>query len=656
MALTMGKRNLGEASLEEVNSILEGNTRKIQRNDKDDYIRELESKIKQLQEENSNLKSLKAPVEQIEVTDSNDQLSTHLERFGKVIKLSTGANVYVGPSSINLFGSELNKMVNENETQPLEMIGNPYGLKLKEANLNVDFTFPNYSYCLLLVDTFSSYNDGCYYFFNEGLVKENLKRIFNDDLITLDYGSNLNTQTNTDQKFLESIWYCKLLLIFAIGEMYLETSNDENLLPGFLFFSQAQKLIQALYSSNVQNFTKEGSIEILLLYGFYLQVADLTVESYYYINLALDTCILLGYHVDINKESLNRFELEHKRRLFWTVYMFERKISTKQGLPISIADDEILTELPGDFVMSKPPINCENYNFPESEFISNCVKITQINSEILKNLYTKDSNNVLSSIQKLVIKLFKWKNTLPEDLFCDYSQRELNTNRLIVNLMTEYLQGFNLAVRPLLFNFVIHNIKIGNLKKGNYLILSNYSNIIVALLKSTYQASINTIRSLYSLVSDNNISNFGFMDREYLFTSTITCILFNSTFGIQEQSLDYIENSLKIFSKMKRLGNKPASLNLDQIINLLKLVDSNNLMNYLINKFSISSNVLNYDDNNENSKTLITIPLEPILDQIDIESVNLTERDIDLWNKISSDAQDWSNDLTGIESLLNNYT
>lgn len=650
MAKTRGKRSLEEPSPDNVHSSLEENTSKAPRISNDSYTRGLEATIKQLQEENSNLKSLRSPVDKIEASDPNDQLPTYLERFGKLIKLSSGESIYIGPSSMNLFGSELNKLVNGGDHQRAELPGNPYGFTSGETNLNVNFTFPNYSYCLLLVDTFVSYNDGCYYFFNEGLVKENLKRVFNDDEIIFDYGTNLNNSKGGDQKLLESIWYCKLLLIFAIGEMYLATSNEKSLLPGSSFFLQAQKLFQGLYSSNVQNFTKEGSVEVLLLYGFYLQVADLNIQSYFYIQLALDTCVLLGCHVDINKDSVNRFELEHKRRLFWTVYMYERMILTKQGLPLTFSNDEITTEFPGDFDMSSPPMNCENYIFPESEFISNCVRITQINSEILKKLYTKDSKNVLSSIQKLVIKLFKWKRTLPEDLFCDYSQRELNTNRLIVNIMTEYLQGFNLAVRPLLFNLVIHNIKVGNLKIGKYLQLSNYSNIIVALLKSSFQASINTIRSLWSLMPDNLVANFGFMDREYLFNSTITCILFNSTFGIQEQSLDHLDHSLKLFSRMKRLGNKPASLNLDQILNLMKLVDSNNLMVKLINKYSFTE-----IDQDDSSRLFTETPPEPILNQIDIESVHVSESDLDLWEKISSQSNTWSNDLTGIESLLNSY-
>ena len=99
----------------------------------------------------------------------------------------------------------------------------------------------------------------------------------------------------------------------------------------------------------IDNITKDGGIEVMLLYAFYLQVADCTIASYFYFGLALRAALILGWHVDADKENLNRFELEHRRRIWWTVYMYERMLSSKAGLPLSFADDSVSTELPIDF-------------------------------------------------------------------------------------------------------------------------------------------------------------------------------------------------------------------------------------------------------------------------------------------------------------------
>lgn len=609
-----------------------------------------------------------------------------LEQYGRLIHSRTGERLYIGSSSMTLFGLEIGRLVapmlsnkategpgaadaspvsespqNKAETETiLEKEGNAYRIMLGKTHsrpgINVNFTLPSYSYAMLLVDSFISYNDGCFYFFNEGLVKENLRRIYNDETNTgfkLDYGiESLNTSPQNEST-LETIWFCKLLLVFATGEMYLGTANYLNgyklsekprrkkqklnrhhtlasqslpsgttadaqnsntetnygsnpqnpkkkskpnytgtKLPGSGFFNQASELFTGLFASgSIDNCIREGGIEVLLLYAFYLQVADCTAASYFYFGIALRASLLVGLHVDIGKETLNRFELEHRRRLWWTVYMYERMLASKAGLPLSLTDEDISTELPSDFDMSQPAPGCENYIFPEAEFISNCVKITQINANILRKLYTRHpSSNILPVVHEMVVALLKWKKALPHDINCDYSQPELTISRLVVNMMTEYFQGINLAVRPLLFHFVLLNLKSTNPKEGKYLDLSKYSSVVLALLNASFQASINTVRSLWALVPENMVAMFGYMDREYLFNSTATLVLFNATFGVYDTTNEHLDHALTLFTKMRNLGNHPATLRREQILRLISILDFNGSMSGLLKKHNDNLN------------------------------------------------------------------
>lgn len=614
-----------------------------------------------------------------------------LENYGRLIHSRTGERLYIGSSNMTLFGLEIDRLVapmlpknqqtspdsattptNNVETETiLEKEGNAYRIMLGKTHsrpgINVNFTLPSYSYAMLLVDSFVSYNDGCFYFFNEGLVKENLRRIYNDEKNTgfkLDYGiESLNISPQNDST-LETIWFCKLLLIFATGEMYLGTANylngyklnekprrkkqkinrqkvssstktsnmnqpfstipslsQENTndqesinpdninnnnnsrkrskqsyngtkLPGSGFFNQASELFTGLFASgSIDNCIREGGIEVLLLYAFYLQVADCTAASYFYFGIALRASLLLGLHVDVGKDTLNRFELEHRRRLWWTVYMYERMLASKAGLPLSLTDEDISTELPNDFDMSNPNAGCENYIFPEAEFISNCVKITQINANILRKLYTRQpSSNILPVVHEMVVALLKWKKSLPNDINCDYSQPELSISRLVVNMMTEYFQGVNLAVRPLLFHFVLFNLKSSNPREGKYLDLSKYSSVVLALLNASFQASINTIRSLWALVPENMVAMFGYMDREYLFNATATLVLFNATFGVYDATNEHLDHALILFTKMRNLGNHPATLRREQILRLLSILDFTGSMSHLIKKHNDNLN------------------------------------------------------------------
>ncbi|GMM28195.1 Put3 protein [Martiniozyma asiatica (nom. inval.)] len=621
------------------------------------YLNKLQETISELKKENAGLRSkdidTKTPInkkkddieEEPNVTNE-PIIPPFLEKYGRLIHSRTGERVYIGSSSMTLFGLEINRLLapmmnNTVETSErastddakieetiLEKEGNAYRIMLGKTRsrpgMNVNFTLPSYSYAMLLVDSFISYNDGCFYFFNEGLVKENLRRIYNDENggFKPDYGIDSLNASAENESTLETIWFCKLLLIFAVGEMYLGTANylngnkltdkskkkrkskdksmsdteskyRETKLPGSGFFNQASDLFTGLFASgSIDNCTREGSIEVLLLYAFYLQVADCTTASYFYFGIALRASLLLGLHVDVGKDSLNRFELEHRRRLWWTVYMYERMLASKAGLPLSLTDEDISTELPSDFDMSQPAAGCESYIFPEAEFISNCVKITQINANILRKLYTRQpSTNILPIVHSLVVSLLKWKKSLPDEINCDYNQKELKITRLVVNVMTEYFQGINLAVRPLLFHFVIFNLNSSNPKSGTFLDLSKYSSIILTLLNASFQGSINTIRSLWALIPENMVAMFGYMDREYLFNAAATLILFNGTFGVYDATLEHLDHSLIMFTKMRNLGNHPATLRREQLLKLMKLLDFNNSMRELIQKHTDNINV-----------------------------------------------------------------
>ena len=318
--------------------------------------------------------------------------------------------------------------------------------------------------------------------------------------------------------------------------------------------------------------------------------------------LALRAALILGWHVDADKENLNRFELEHRRRIWWTVYMYERMLSSKAGLPLSFADDSVSTELPIDFKIDLTDFPRDEhdvrgyYIFPPADYINNCVTITQINAVILSSLYTKQpSFNILPVVTDLVQRLMAWKTSLPKYLDVDYSVDNPKVSRLVTNLMTEYFQGINLAVRPLLFHFATKKLKELQMQntQNKYIDLTKYSKNVLTLLNASFQASINTIKSIWSLLQDNMVALFGWMDREYLFTSASTLILFNASFGVHEATRDHLDHALILFTKMKRLGNYPAALRRAQLLKLINVLDFNGVMAELLEKHD--------DDNNNNN-------------------------------------------------------
>lgn len=644
--------------------------------------------------------------------DSNEYCQNNFEKYGRVIQSRTGEKVYVGSSSMTFFGLKIQDMlpsilsdpflikrdlnnisdhsnpteihrhgyarkIEPEENKILEKEGNTYQITLAKTRTNpalrVNICLPSFTDAMLYVDTLVNYNDGCFYFFNEGLVKkyisnlysgrtEENKRIRHGCIYKFRDEQNSNDSAGEeDSSLLETIWYCKILLIFAVGEMYLgngslrvsqsaevnEDTDSEDMgeatktklpswpsdnLPGASLFFQASELFAGLFSSgSIDNITKPGGIESVLLYAFYLQVADCVASSYFYFGMALRATLILGWHTDTEEYILNRFELEHRRRLWWTIYMYERMLSSKAGLPLSFTDHSVTTKLPSDFSVDIGDYPAfENdirglYTFRPSESIRNCVLITQINTEILSSLYFKHPvMNILPIVSESVQKLHSWEVSLPPSLRADFTDPNPKVPRLVVNIMTEYYQGINLAVRPLLYH--LFSKRASELQKGNintYIDLTNYSKNIWGLLNSSFRASINTIKSLWALFPSNMVALFGWMDREYLFTSAATLVLYSASFDVYEATRDHLDHALTIFDRMKNLGNFPAAYRRAQLLKLIKVLDFNGVMLDLL-KTHTKDNNENSIDVNDNSFGYINDNLS--LD-MDLESNDLKERE-----------------------------
>lgn len=492
----------------------------------------------------------------------------------------------------NNFSSDDNQFSwsNNNVDKILEEEGNAYKIILssnestENDSSSFNFSLPSYSYAVLLIDTFITYNDGCFYFFNEGLEKANLKKVYNGDVVH-------------DDQILQTIWFCKILLIFAIGEMYLGATNNKNKdfpndnhLPGTEFFTKSSAIFGYLYSGNkIDNFTKSGSVETLLLYAFYLQVADCTVSSYLYFSMTLKTCLILGWHCDAELGKITKFELEHHRRLFWTIYIYERMLSSKAGHPLSFQDLSISCQLPSDFDMSNPPAECENYIFPEAEYLLACINTTFISAKILNKLYNRKLKRDISpTVTSLIRELLEFRHNLPDFLQVDFDKTPFSITRLKCNIYTEYFNGINLAVRRLVYHFSHMFLKkwLGSGQpRPEFIRLDDYSDNTIFLLNSSLTSSINTIQSLWSMFEQGQLAIFGYMDREYIFTAASTLVLMTSTFGLHEQVNESLEKALTILTRMRDQGNNPANLRRKQLLRLMKDLNLRDQMSLLIKKF-----------------------------------------------------------------------
>lgn len=94
-------------------------------------------------------------------------------------------------------------------------------------------------------------------------------------------------------------------------------------------------------------FTSLRSIELTLLLAIHSMRSPSGTSVWHLAGLAVRQCIELGLHRQRAVRGEETAVDEHRRRLFWSVYIFERKTALVLGRPFALSDEEIDAQLPG---------------------------------------------------------------------------------------------------------------------------------------------------------------------------------------------------------------------------------------------------------------------------------------------------------------------
>ncbi|KAJ4247517.1 hypothetical protein NW762_013194 [Fusarium torreyae] len=176
---------------------------------------------------------------------------------------------------------------------------------------------------------------------------------------------------HTSHDHLKSPELIEVILIVAVGKLFLGEFDEERL-PGSSLFAFAQKNIPHL--GELCNLGRLG-IELVALMAVYLQNSDQEKEAYIYISTALRLAISHSFHRRSEVAHYAHSERVHLNRLWWTVYMQERRLAAAVGSPSGINDDVIELDL---------PTNSPGFN-PAAPLCTN-IKIGRVTGRIISGM------------------------------------------------------------------------------------------------------------------------------------------------------------------------------------------------------------------------------------------------------------------------------
>ncbi|EKJ72052.1 hypothetical protein FPSE_07794 [Fusarium pseudograminearum CS3096] len=222
--------------------------------------------------------------------------------------------------------------------------------------------------------------------------------------------------------------YFTVLLVLAISASSLSRSADS------VISAQAERLFRNALAFRESAIIPSNIIGVQSIL-FLIQFATLNpslLDAWYLIGVGMRMCVDLGLHQDPQPpDSVEVSLLETRRRLWWSVYAFDRSMSLGCGRPTEISDSAISVSLP-TFRIEIPATPVQIHGYLQR------YRALQIQSEIYNRLNdSKDANTGVAreTITQLSQKLSAWKE----------ASSQLPTRTL---LESEWLMGRMLLLRP----------------------------------------------------------------------------------------------------------------------------------------------------------------------------------------------------------------
>ncbi|KAL3475772.1 hypothetical protein BJX99DRAFT_270907 [Aspergillus californicus] len=485
------------------------------------FIEDLQRRIASLERDEDDLSSLQNYVEQERATDDGDNLpveiqqSQNMEGADLTNPLSTGPSAfttaatgrafYLGTSSNWSFARKILSMTHEHlfdsplPTDSLLFEGLTYDLGWDGSRSTVYQEAPiapTLDYSIYLINAVKFHAGQLYHLFDEGSFMGGLYAFYEDP---------------QQQMAVNSLWYIHYLVIMALGKALVAQRNRDCRPLGCEFFTRALQLLP-----DTTHICRDPVIgtEILCCIALYLQSLDYRNSAHNYIGQAVRVALAEGMHTDMPVQHLGKAFIQRCRKIWWTVYILDRQLTSLMGLPQSINDDQIYHQLP---------------SFPGSPqkvvALSMQIRMCQIIAEINSTVYGADgrlNRKFLLRTKTALASTTDLANDLQRSFDLQLGKSTISgVSRMSAHLHLLYHQCIVLATRPLLLCF----LKMRFQSADACLETLNSSGNVLRLLQVCIDSAQQQLNILSCLFEQSLLDSFLPFDLESTFVSSVVLLL-----------------------------------------------------------------------------------------------------------------------------------
>ncbi|TID04271.1 putative transcriptional regulatory protein C3C7.04 [Colletotrichum higginsianum] len=387
-------------------------------------------------------------------------------------------------------------------------------------------------------------------------------RVFSDNLSTLylDSSSAAAAAAAADVR-LPEIWIVEALLVFAVGRLLQGKDDESGDLPGTAYFREAVKRTPLL--SELRRHGVMG-VEVMALTALYLQITDRKDDAYLHSNTALRLAISHGMHRANSGQSLRRPENVHKNRLWWSVYMQERRLCAAGGYPMSIEDYAITT---------KPPY--EVLGFPSATALGVNVEAARITGNITTTIYSQKDDaeaTFINNVQGILHSLYEVEKTMPAEYSMEikpsgltvagrpFMEAPTTTSRTSSSLYASVYSAVIHTVRPILL-YMARNSRDPEREDPQ----SEVSPALVRLAEICVEAASKSLVILQELRKKEILAKNAFLDLDAAFSVGFVFVLVEAVSPGKGLGFKGVEGSRAILRYLVGLGNRAAASRLAEL-------------------------------------------------------------------------------------------
>ncbi|CAG9941789.1 unnamed protein product [Clonostachys rosea f. rosea IK726] len=344
----------------------------------------------------------------------------------------------------------------------------------------------------------------------------------------------------------------KMMALFAIGELYSSRTICKNRgYPGLPFFAKATGVLSIMSER-----PHLDAIEIRLLLSFYSLAINRRYSAYALAGSATRLAVLMGLHLNVSENELTDPALrEHRNRVWWTCYSFDRMWGVNLGNPVGVFDNVIDVDLPSD----RETLSTDD--FSDAAYYIARTRLAQVAGQVLQVMYLRNDRpdsregSQAQRVQDSLKNLLRWRENLPNHL-CVNANDPPQTLSNAVSLYLSFNQCIVMTTRPIFLNILRQTIAF---KKG----LGPEPQIpqsAISLADACYRCARHNVRLLTDSWADGSFPTFDWLYPQYLFSSAIIIQISSLVKGKDwpHNGQEQIESAFEILCQLRDTGHLAA--------------------------------------------------------------------------------------------------